>query len=173
MTGSACSTSMKRCDHKWRVLVIAGGLFLITAAVLARSCRSRRKIAGLDLWPARCRADSELAPPRQAAAAQTMATAAGQRLAAADAALAAQRTGAGDRLAEESHLAGIQHPSTATAAAATAAAAAAVQEAANADVATAAMRSCWKKQDCAASRVADAAGAGAGVMSAEAERCRN
>jgi hypothetical protein len=100
----------------------------------------------------------------------TAASSAGQRLAATDAALAAQRTGAGDRLAEESHLARIQHPSTATATAA-----AAVKKAANAAAAaTAAMSSCWKRQRGALSATAATgagAGAGAGVMTVGAERC--
>jgi hypothetical protein len=100
----------------------------------------------------------------------TAASSAGQRLAAADAALAAQRTGAGDRLAEERHLARIQHPSTATATAT-----AAVKKAANAAAAaTAAMSSCWKRQNGGALSAADAAAAAnasAGAMTAEAERC--
>eukprot|EP00953_Heterococcus_sp_UTEX-ZZ885_P019816 11063-Heterococcus_DN1.PRE.3 len=95
------------------------------------------------------------------------AVSAGQRLAAADAALAAQRTGAGDRLAEERHLARIQHPSTATAAAA-------VKQAANAAAATGAMSSCWKRQNggaLSATTAAATANASAGAMTAEAERC--
>jgi hypothetical protein len=83
----------------------------------------------------------------------------GQRLAAADAALAAQRTGAGDRLAEERHLAKIKHPATT--------AAAAHKAATSTSTVAATLSNCWKKS---AEAFTPAAAGASSISTAAADR---